>query len=116
MDLFAELETKMPEIYHYRHKHGARAVVAASIGLPGNPAEWTFESTEKVDPNPAPGSEAARWLKEIDRVGHCIERSVAQDDGVPPQDATSHADSGDLKGFDLVPAHCRRKGQDGPII
>ena len=92
MDLFAELETKMPEIYHYRHKHGARAVVAASIGLPGNPAEWTFESTEKVDPNPAPGSEAARWLKEIDRVGHCIERNVAQDDGVPPQDATSHAE------------------------
>jgi hypothetical protein len=35
----------MPEIDHYRHKHGAKAVVAASIGLPGNPAEWTFEST-----------------------------------------------------------------------
>jgi hypothetical protein len=82
----------MPEIFHYRHRDGTRAVVAASIGLPGNPAEWTFEKTEEVDPNPAPGSEAARWLKEIDRVGHCIERNVAQDDGVPPQDATSHAE------------------------
>ena len=92
MDLFAELETNMPEIYHYRHKYGTRAVVATSIGLPGNPAEWTFEGTEEVDPNAAPGSEAARWFEEIDRVGHCIERDVAQEDSVPPRDATSHAE------------------------
>jgi hypothetical protein len=77
----------MPKIFHYRHRHGTRAVVAASTGLPGNPIEWTFEKMEEVDPNSAPGSEAARWLEEIERVGHCIEKNVAEEEGVPPPDA-----------------------------